>query len=148
VHPSNKTLLIGNLEEQSCKRIALLLTESGEQGVLMFPRHLPDLLQDLIPIFGQLNRIQAPVMRVCSPLNQAPFFQVVQYGHQPAGMNLHSGCKLLLARPSLDTKQAQNSRACRRELQNAQSFSKLRRGERSKLGKQERRLFESPRSAF
>ena len=56
-------------------------------------------------------------------------------------MNLQFGGKLLLARPSLDPKQAQNSRICRRELQNPQSFSKLRCGMRSKLGKQKRRLF-------
>ena len=73
VHPSNKALLIGNLEQQNCKGIALLLTESGEQGVLMFSRHLPDLLQDLVAIFSQLNGVQSPVMRVCSPLHQAPF---------------------------------------------------------------------------
>jgi hypothetical protein len=35
---------------------------------LMFPRHLSDLLQDLVTIFGQLNRVQAPVLRVRSPL--------------------------------------------------------------------------------
>ena len=107
----------------------------------MFPRHLPDLLHDLIAILGQLNGVQAPVVSVCFPLHQAPFLQVVQYGHQPAWMNLQSGCKLLLARPSLDPKQAQNSSICRRELQNSQFFSKLRRRVRSKLGKQERRLF-------
>jgi hypothetical protein len=141
VHPSNKTLLIGNLEQESCKGVALLLTKTGEQCVLMFPHHLPDLLQYLVAVFGQLNGVQAPVMRVCSPLHQAPFLQVVQYGHKTAGMNLQPASKLLLARPSLDTKQAQNSRICRRELQNPQSFSKLRPGMRSKLGKQERRLF-------
>ena len=141
MHPPNKTLLIGNLEQQSCKGVALLLTETGEQCVLMFPRHLPDLLQDLVAIFGQLNGVQAPVMRVCSPLHQAPFLQVVQYGHKTAGMNLQSGGQLLLAGPSLDTKQAQNSSICRCELQNPQSFSELRRSMRSKLGKQKRWLF-------
>jgi hypothetical protein len=141
VHPSNKTLLIGNLEQQSCKGVALILTESGEQCVLMFPRHLPDLLQDLVTIFCQLNGVQAPVMRVCFPLHQAPFLQIVQYGHQTAGVNLESGCKLLLARAGLDPKQAQNSRIGRREFQNPQSFSKLRRGMCPYLGKQERRLF-------
>ena len=107
----------------------------------MFPCHLPDLVQDLITILGQLNGVQAPVVRVCFPLHQAPFLQLVQYGHQPAWMNLQSGCQLLLARPGLDPKQAQNSSICRRELQNSQFFSKLRRRVRSKLGKQERRLF-------
>ncbi len=107
----------------------------------MFPCHLPDLLQDLVAIFGQLNGVQAPVLRMWSPLHQAPFLEIVQYGHKAAGMNLQSGCKLLLARPGFDTKQAQNSCICRRELQNPQSFSKLRRGMRSKLGEQERRLF-------
>jgi hypothetical protein len=78
VHPSNKTLLIGNLEQYTCKGVPLLLTESGEQDVLMFPRHLPDLRQDLVTTFGQLNGVQAPVLRVRSPLHQAPFLQVVQ----------------------------------------------------------------------
>ena len=107
----------------------------------MFPRHLPNLLQDLVTILGQLNGVQAPVVRVCFPLHQAPFLEVVQYRHEPAGMNLQPGCKLLLARPSLDPKQAQNSCIRRRQLQNPQSFSKLRGGVRSKLCKQERRLF-------
>jgi hypothetical protein len=56
-------------------------------------------------------------------------------------MNLQSGGQLLLAGPSLDTKQAQNSSICRCELQNPQSFSELRRSMRSKLGKQKRWLF-------
>ena len=143
VHPPNKTLLIGNFEQKSCKGVALLFTESGEQCVLMFPRHIPNRLQDLVTIFGQLNGVQAPVMRVRSPLYKAPFLEVVQYGHQTAGMNPQPGRELLLARPNLNAKQAQNSRICRRQLQNSQSFSKLRGGMRSKLGKQERRLFQS-----
>jgi hypothetical protein len=71
--PPNKALLIGKLDQQNCKGIALLLPEGGELCVLMFSRHLPDLLQDLIVILGQLNGVEAPVMRVCSPIHQAPF---------------------------------------------------------------------------
>jgi hypothetical protein len=48
VYPSNKSPLIGNLEQQSCKDVALLLIESREQCVLMFLRHLPNLPQDLV----------------------------------------------------------------------------------------------------
>jgi hypothetical protein len=73
ISPPNKALLIGKLDQQNCKGIALLLPEGGELCVLMFSRHLPDLLQDLIVILGQLNGVEAPVMRVCSPIHQAPF---------------------------------------------------------------------------
>ncbi len=140
VHASNQALLIGNLEQHSREGVALLLTESGEQCVLMLPRHLPDLPQDLVPIFSQMNGVQAPVMRVCSALNQAPFLKVVEYGDQAAGMNLQPGGEFLLAGASLDTKQAQNSRIRRCEFQNPQFFSKLRGGMCAKLGKEERRL--------
>jgi len=54
----------------------------------MLPRHLADPLQQFPAIFCQMKGIQAPVIRVCSTLNQPPFLQVVQYRHQPAGMNL------------------------------------------------------------
>ena len=105
----------------------------------MLPRHLADLLQDLPTIFCQMKGIQAPVIRVCSPLHEPPLLKIVQYRHQAAGMNLQLRGELLLAQSRRNAQQPQNSRIRRCEFENPQSFSKLRRGMRSKLGKQERR---------
>ena len=55
-------------------------------------------------------------------------------------MNLQLGCELLLAQSGGNAQQPQDSCIWRGEVENPQSFSKLRRGMRSKLGKQERRL--------
>ena len=55
-------------------------------------------------------------------------------------MNLQLRCELLLAQTRCNAQQPQDSGICRREFENPQSFSKLRRGMRSKLGEQERRL--------
>jgi hypothetical protein len=107
----------------------------------MLPGHSANLLQDLIPVFCQIYGIQAPVMGVCPPLNEAPFLKIVEDCHQAAGVNLKLSRELLLAHPSLDPEKPQDPRIRRREFENPQSFSKLRRGMRSKLGKQERRLF-------
>lgn len=88
VNPANKTLLVGNLEHQSGKRVALLLTESGEKSILMLPRHFADLFQDFATTFCQVHGIQAPVMGVCSPLHESLLLKVVQNRHQAAGVNL------------------------------------------------------------
>ena len=107
----------------------------------MLPRHSADLLQDLIPIFCQVYGIQASVMGVRPPLNQAPFLKIVQDCHEAAGVDLKLGRELLLAQPSLNSEKPQDPRICRCESENPHSFSKLRRSMRSQLGKQERRLF-------
>jgi len=55
-------------------------------------------------------------------------------------MNLQPCCELLLAQSGRNAQQPQDSCIWRCEIENPQSFSKLRCGMRSKLGKQERRL--------
>ena len=90
-----------------------------------------------------MKGIQAPVIRVFSTLNQLPFLQVVQYRHQPAGVNLQPPRHLLLAQSGRSAQQAQDSRICRRKFEKPQSFRKLRRGVRPQLGKQEGRLSSS-----
>ena len=100
----------------------------------MVPCHFADFLQDFATFFCQVNGIQAPVIRVCPSLHKPPFLKIVEYRHQPAGVNLQFSGELLLAQSGRNPEQAQDSRICRREFENRQSFSKLRRGVRSQLG--------------
>ena len=69
----------------------------------MVPRHSANLLQDLIPVFCQVYGIQAPVMGVCPPLDEAPFLKIVQDCNQATGVNLKLDRELLLAQPGLGT---------------------------------------------
>ena len=55
-------------------------------------------------------------------------------------MDAELGCKLLLAWSSRNPEKSQDTGIRGRESKNPQSFSKLRGGVRSKLGKQEGRL--------
>jgi hypothetical protein len=97
VNPSSEALLVGNFQQQTHECVALLIANAGEQSVLVLSRHLTDFFQDLTAAPCEVNRVQATVSGVCSPLHQSSFLKVVQYGDQPARMNLQLGCKLLLA---------------------------------------------------
>ena len=115
---SNQSLLIGNLQQQSRKLVALLPTESGEQSLLVLPCHLADFLQDFSAIFRQVERIQAPVFRIWSPLHDSPLFEIVQDRHQPAGMYLQPCGEFLLARSGSTAQQTQDSRIRRCKVEN------------------------------
>src|SRR5438034_681688 len=62
----------------------------------MLSCHLADLLQDFLTILCQIKGIQAPVIRVCSPLNESPLLEIVEDRHQAAGMNPQLRGELLL----------------------------------------------------
>ena len=89
-----------------------------------------------------MKTIQTPVVRVGSALNDSPFLELSPGSpyNQPAWMNLKLCRQVLPAQSRLSTQQSQDSRGMLCEFQNSQSFSKLRGGMRSKLGKQKRRL--------
>ena len=106
----------------------------------MLPRHAADLFQSFPTGRCQMKGIQTPVIRVGSTLDEFPFLEIIQYRYQPAWMNPQPRCQLLLAQSCLCTQQPEDSRICRCEIENSQSFSKLRRGMRSQLGQQKRRL--------
>jgi len=89
---------------------ALLGGERNKKCLLMLPSHLPDPLQDFTAIPGQMERIQAPVVGVCLPLNKLTPFQIVENCHQPAGMNLEPQGKFLLADSRRRAQQTQDTR--------------------------------------
>ncbi len=106
----------------------------------MLPRHLADPFQGFSTSFCQMKGIQAPVIRVGSAFHEPPLLEIVQDRHQPAGMNFQLSCEFLLAQSGRNAQQPKDSCIWRCEFENPQSFSKLRCGMRSKLGKQERGL--------
>jgi hypothetical protein len=140
VDSADESLLVRNSQQKSGECIALLQIDACEQIVLMLPRHAADLFQDFPTGLRQMKGIQTPVIWVGSALDESPFLEIVQYRHEPAWMNLQPRRQLLLAQSGVGAQHSQNPRICRCEFDNSQSFSKLRRGMRSKLGEQERRL--------
>ena len=97
MNASDKPLLVCDPHQKGGKSIALLFTETSEQSVLVFPSDSANPLQGFSTGVCQMKRIQAPVVRIGPPLHEPSLLQVVQDGHQTAGMNLQLGCKLLLA---------------------------------------------------
>jgi hypothetical protein len=131
VNPSDESLLVCKLQEKGGEGIALVPTETREQSLLVLPRHGADFFQGSDPRLRQMEGVQTPVVRIGSAFNQSAFREIVQNRHEPAGMNSQPCRELLLARSGLRPKESQNSRICRCEFENAQSFSKLRGGMRS-----------------
>src|SRR5580692_5110081 len=97
----------------------------------MLSRHLADPFQDCITIFGQIEGVQAPVVRVCSSLNEPALLEIVQNRHQAAGMNPQLRCELLLAQTLCNTHEPESLCSGRCEFENRQSVSELGRGIRS-----------------
>ncbi len=73
-----------------------------EQSVLVLPCHAADLFLGSPTGLCQMKRIQTPVVRIGSALDESPFLKIVQYRYQPAGMNLEPSRQLLLARSRLN----------------------------------------------
>ena len=88
VNPSNQSLLVSDSEQKRGKLVALLLSKSGQESILMLPRYLADLVQSCLTVSCQMKGIQSPVIRVCSSLHEPSILQMVQDRHQPAGINL------------------------------------------------------------
>jgi hypothetical protein len=56
VNSSNKSLLVSDSEQKRSKLVALLLTKSGEESILMLPRYLADPVQGEPQLFSKLRR--------------------------------------------------------------------------------------------
>ena len=54
----------------------------------MLPCHLSNLPKDLSSVLGKVQRVQPPVLRICPALDEFSLFELVQDGHEPAGMDL------------------------------------------------------------
>jgi hypothetical protein len=117
VNAGREALLVGNSVQQFRQPLAIVAAECGEEHILMLPRHLTDSLQDFAPILCQMQRIQPPVLGVWLPLDKLPPFQIIQDGHQAAGMNVQLLRKFLLADSRRDAQKSQDSRVRRSQLQ-------------------------------
>ena len=85
----------------------------------MVPRYLADLFQNFATIIREMKGIQAPVVGVCSSLQESPLLKIVEYRHQAAGMNLQFRCEFLLAQAGSSAQQAQDARIRRCEFEDS-----------------------------
>ena len=69
-----------------------------------------------------MKRIQAAVVWVGSPLQEAEFFEVIQNRHQAARVDIQLACKLLLTEPGRNPQQAQNAGVGRCQVKKPQSW--------------------------
>ena len=75
----------------------------------MLPSHFPDPSEDLFSPLCQMKRIQAAIVGVGPPLQEAQFFEIIQNRHKAARVDLQLACELLLAESGGNPQQAQNA---------------------------------------
>jgi hypothetical protein len=75
----------------------------------MLPRYLADSLQDFTAILCQVEGVEPPVLRVWLALDKFSLLEIVQDGHEPAGMDLQLRRKFLLADPRRHAQESQDS---------------------------------------
>jgi hypothetical protein len=75
MNPANQSLLVGNLQQQSRNRVALLPTESGSRASWCSRATLP-ICSKISPPLCQMEGIETPVFRVRSPNQKGGFFGV------------------------------------------------------------------------
>ena len=78
MNPPGKSLFIGNSNQEISKTEALLTIKRRKQRLLVLPRHFADSVQSFFSTFCEVKRIQATVIRVCSPLHKTPLLKVVE----------------------------------------------------------------------
>jgi hypothetical protein len=83
----------------------------------MLPRYFADSLQDFAAILCQMEGVEPPVLRVWLALDKFSLFEIVQDGHEAAGMDLQLRGKFLLADARRATQESQDSCVRWRELQ-------------------------------
>jgi hypothetical protein len=91
-----EALLTGDLLQKGTQAAAFIAVKHGEKRILVLTRNLAYAFQDFDAILCQMQRIQAAVIGIRLPLYETSLLEVVQYGNQPAGMNLQSGRECLL----------------------------------------------------
>jgi hypothetical protein len=110
VNAAREPLLVCNLLEQLRQLSSIGGAKCGEERILMLSGHLTNSLQGFAPSLGQMERIQPPVVGVWLPLDKLPLFEIVQDGHQTAGMDAQLFRKLLLADRRHDAQQPKDPR--------------------------------------
>src|SRR5581483_4648536 len=97
MHTARQPLLICNLKQHRRKCLALFFIEGHQQNILMFSPNLSDPFQCLHARICQVQRVQAPVVRVRPSLDETSLFKAVQERNQSTGMDPEPAGKLLLA---------------------------------------------------
>ena len=77
--------------QQDSQVVAFLTAKGGKKSLLVLAGDLAQLFQYRYAVFRKLQRIQTAVFGVGHSLYETSLLQVVQYGHQPARMDLQSG---------------------------------------------------------
>lgn len=126
--PRQQSLLPHHPQEQRSQLIALHFAERGEQRVLMLARDVPDLIEHLPPLSGQVQSVRASVSRMVAPLDQAPVLELIEELDELARDDGESARERLLALSFGSRDRPQNAGMRRRQADWLQSFGKRRRG--------------------
>ena len=135
-----QALFIGNFLQQSSQAAAFIDVERSKKRILVLTLNFAYPFKDFDAILCQMERIQPAVVAIRLPLQKVSLLKIVQYRHEPAGMNLQSGRQLLLADAGRHPQQSQNSHIRWRKLKNDQSFRKSGSRMGSDLRQEKRRL--------
>src|SRR5699024_8858111 len=139
VDPWGECLLGGDPPEQLPKLGVFGGGQCRRQVALVLGGHRSDLLQQLLPIGGQMQGIQPPVRGVAATLDHAARLKAVDEGHQPGRGGAQLLGQRLLTAARLDGDRANQPRLRGSQVQVADTFGKPCRGVRAELSEQKGR---------
>src|SRR5262249_16398446 len=93
-------LLIGDPNQQGAERVALLRGKRGANGIVVLARDLADRFEHLGAFAGEMQRVNAPILRRVAPLDQAARFELVDERHETTRRDSEDRAQPLLARAS------------------------------------------------
>jgi len=84
VHTGGEAVVVGDPGEQGAQLGPLGGVEGGAHRVVVSARSLPDSTQQQVSGIGEVQRVQAPVVRVAPPLEDSTLFEGVDERDEPA----------------------------------------------------------------
>src|SRR5262245_7897616 len=117
MHTWGEALLIGDPSEQTAQGFALFGRERRADGVVVFSGDLSDRLEDLAALLGQMERIDAAILRATAALYQAALFELVHEEYEAARGEAEQGAQGLLADAGGRVDDAERSGMGRAEIQ-------------------------------
>jgi hypothetical protein len=118
-------LLIRNTRQERRKHALLIGGQCSQKRGLMLARDAADGLKHLFALCGQLQDVDAAILRVFEPLHESAFLELVDERHKPAREHAEPLRDVLLAGSGRGSDDAKRTHVRRSQAEGAETLGKL-----------------------
>jgi hypothetical protein len=129
-------LMIGDSQEEGRQQIALLRTQGGQKGLLVFASYTADGFHRFAALVGEIESVATAIRRVSAAFDHAALLELIDQDHETAWQNTQVPREGLLAYPAGGVDEPQYPGVRGGQADGAQALRELRRRMRANLGQQ------------